>query len=116
MNKNIILVSVMLVFFGISGYLIYSNFFSGAPTFVPGRGFGQDESGISASGVSTLDSELDQASRNLDEDGLWKKLEDNQQYSQLSDAALIDIEIGEYGHRENPFLPIEFEVEGGEDE
>ncbi len=109
MSKNAILTIVMLVFLGASAYLIYQNFFATTGKFVPGKGFGQSEAQISANSVKILEGEVDKVNNELDPDGIWKTIEQNTVYNGLSDQALLDVEVGSYGQRPNPFLPIVYE-------
>ena len=99
----------MLCFFATSGYILYNNFYS-PQGYVPGRGFGQAEADINISAVKILDVAIDDASRNLDADGVWKKIEQNPQFLDLNGDSMIPIEIGSYGNRDNPFLQITYEV------
>lgn len=111
MNRNALLTIVMVVFLGASAYLIYQNFFATTGKFVPGKGFGQTEAQISANSVKILEGEIDKVDRELDDDGIWQTIEGNSVYNGLSDQAMTEVEIGSYGQRTNPFLPIVYQSE-----
>lgn len=97
--------------FGVSGFILYQQFGGTPRGYLPNRGFGQTEARVAEQSVKTLDANIDEASRNLDSDGIWKDVEANKQYLELSAEYINPIEIGEYGNRENPFLPLVFETE-----
>ena len=108
MNRNTLLIIVMLIFFGVSGVILYRNFFGAPRGYVPGRGFTQTESGVSVTGVAVLEAEVDKVSRSLEADGIWSGIADNEQFKNLSDEAFLPIVVGEHGNRSNPFEPIKF--------
>ena len=103
------MIVAMLILLTASGFVLYSNFYTPA-AMQNGRGFGQVETSVSGTSVKILDLQVTETSQDLEADGVWSKLETDSRYQRLSGEALVPITIGNYGHRANPFEPLELQT------
>jgi|GEM_PF-4725711 len=106
MKRDTILIIISVIFLAISGYILYSNFFA-IPGSIPFN-LPLTTEVNSQLNVQALENQVDSSIKNLGPAGTWNKLESSEQYQGLSAEANIDIDIGNYGLRVNPFLPLKY--------
>lgn len=104
MKRDTVLIIISVLFLAISGYIIYTNFLanpSGQSIVLPAT-----TSPSSVANVKSLNNQIESSLKNLRPNGSWDKLESSNQYQSLTPEANIGIDIGVYGQRSNPFLPL----------
>ena len=107
MNKDRFLLIISLLALMASGWILYSSFGGSLGISLPGISQPTTMPPVqqTVNNIKFFDSQIQRSLNNLGPTGLWQTLLNNVQYQQLSDQALVPIEIGERS-RINPFDPL----------
>ena len=105
MKREQILIGISIIFLSISAYIVYSSFFGSAgPITLQLPTTNTDNSTLV--NVKALNKQIEGSLKNLGPDGSLSQLESSAQYQSLTGEANIGVQIGIYGQRTNPFLPL----------